>query len=143
MNTQPAHTDIIQGKVITKAVLQLAGKVHIIAVFNTSTFYQFFFHFEAPTARTPRRKWTYTQQYHMLHGDAVTTRGRTASYTMKSFVTQQALLKHSTKTTIRNYLSAKAVRALFYGVANPAKTAEPEPSAFEHVARHYGRNRGA
>jgi len=137
---QPDPNEIIMGKVITKAALHLDGKVHIIAVFNTSTEFMFFFHFEAPTSRTPRRKWTFTKQYHMLQGDATTIRGRTIHYTMKSIATQWALRLKSTKTTIRNYLPAKTVRQMFHQVGNPvAQGPRPGDTFFKANERTTGK----
>ena len=121
-NNLPQPADIIKGAIIAKAVIQLDGKVHIIAVFNTSTEFFFFFHFEAKTSRTPRKNWKYLHHYHQLYGDAMTTRGKTIYYTMLTFANSFMLRLKGSSMKIRNVMSAKNVREFFHHVSNPIRT---------------------
>ena len=127
--TQPEALDIIKGKIVTKAILQLENKVHIIVVFNTSMMYKFFFHFEAPSAKTPRRQWKYTKQYHILFGDN-TIPGKPANHTIKSYADQQARLLHASKVTVRNHISAKRVKEFFELIAHPPVQSAPAGATF-------------
>lgn len=52
--------DIISSKLLAKAVFEYKGEIHIIAVFERSEYYRFFFLFKANKRRTPRKYWKYT-----------------------------------------------------------------------------------
>lgn len=67
MNNIPTP-DIIESKLLAKAVFEYNGKIHILAVFERSDYYRFFHLFTARTARTPRKNWKYTKQYFGLYG---------------------------------------------------------------------------
>lgn len=55
-------------KLLAKGVFEKEGKVHIIAVFERSDFYHFFFHFTARSKRSPRKTWKFDWQYYMVSG---------------------------------------------------------------------------
>jgi len=130
-SNQPQPKDIINGDLVAKATIQLGGKVHIIAVFNTSTEFFFFFHFEAPTSRTPRKKWKYIKQYHQLYGDGISVAGKTIHYTLLTYANHYYFRLHGLSMKIRNVWSAKNVERFFQHVSSPLHLPwAPEGSTF-------------
>ena len=57
---------IIDSKLLAKAVIEKNGKIIIIAVFEKSEYYRFFFQFEANSRRSPRKAWRFTNLYYSV-----------------------------------------------------------------------------
>lgn len=60
--------DITSSKLLAKAVFEYQGKIHILAVFEKSEYYRFFFLFTANKRRTPRKFWKYTKLRFGVYG---------------------------------------------------------------------------
>lgn len=125
-NPQPEATDIIKGKVISTAKIQLADHVRIVAVFDTSTYYKFFFEFTAPNMRAPRSKWTYTKQYHMIYGDGFKN-GSSSFFSLESYAALVCRRHKGTKVTIKRFIKSKELRAQIETTIHP-KRQEPKPT---------------
>ena len=124
--------DIILGTVISTAKIQLADRVRIVVVFNTSTYYMFFHEFEAKNMRTPRSKWIWTKQYSSIYGDA--SRGGTGGfYTLESYAEKTRRRYQGTRITIKRYVKSKDLRAMIEHTTNPPK-AQPRPGDTFFVA---------
>lgn len=59
-NKVPQDQDIIKSKVVAKAtIIDEKGKVIILAAFQLSHAYRFWFKFSAPSRRSPQKKWKF------------------------------------------------------------------------------------
>lgn len=118
---QPQAGDIIQGTVISTAKIQLADRVRIVVVFNTSTYHLFFHEFEARNMRTPRKRWTWTKQYHSIYGSP--TGG---FFSLESYAEYICKRYKGSRITIKRYIKSKELRAQIENTIHP-QPAQPRP----------------
>lgn len=133
---QISTQQIILSRLISKAVTREAdGSVTIVAVFELSTYYQFFHIFKAASPRTPRKKWKYTFQYHGIH------RGhKTDFHTLKTFTSTGT--RAGKAWTIRHAHGARALRDLQDRISQPLK-GHIVPQAMHRIQENiYSQSRG-
>lgn len=125
--SQPSAADIILGKLISTAKIQLSDRVRIIAIFDTSTYFMFFHEFEAATMRTPRSKWIWTKQYHTIYGNGM-QQGSGSFYTLQAYADERCRLLHGSRVIIRRKIKSIQLRQMIEGVSQPLKDYQnPQP----------------
>jgi len=121
------HEEVFRSKLIAKATYERDGKIYIVAVFDRSSYYKFFWIFQARTRRSPRKSWKFTGQYFSIYKGASNMRDTSDAFysTMEQFCSHRYEIK-SYAYKVRYLFRKKYVKTFFDRIANPLKYSIPE-----------------
>ncbi len=128
----PTLDQIIKSRVIAKAIIQREGEVVIVAAFQLSYQYAFWFEFRARTSRSPQRTWRLVNKY-----------------LVRGFQGAPMHLDEIIKRVLRSTDSGKITRRYPVGkrnfivhldrIANPMKYLAPIPTGASFQTEYYNR----
>jgi hypothetical protein len=108
----PSTEEIMASKIQAKAVIRKQdGKILIVAIFQLSYYYKFFFIFAANAPRSPRRSWR-LRNYHLIH------ESRTFEQIAARYGAEQI-------GKIKFYAGKKNIEAFMDRTANPFRGYDP------------------
>lgn len=142
-NSDKNKQTVISSAIVAKAMLKVNGRTHIIVVFQKSTRHEFYWIFQAKSARSARRSWKYASHY----GRDFNTDWK--AYTdFGTFVAHYARIKHAEVLTVRLH-HARRMAALLAKTEYESIHADWTPQdvsagSFDLVGKRaaIGRNRG-
>lgn len=115
-SNQITPEEITKSKLLAKAVVEKDGKVFIVAVFERSEYYRFFFRFQAKSKRSPRKSWKYLPgQYYIMNAGV-------KNHTLESFMQSNY---PGREFKVRYAVKKKYVLTFFDRIANPTKYSIP------------------
>jgi hypothetical protein len=110
-----SDVEILQTKLLAKAVIEKDGKIEIIAVFAGSDFYRFFFIFHARSRRSPRKSWVWKKIYQSINA------GMAETFTLETFLARRYAGR---PVKIKHYISKKYLSTFTSRIAHSYSSPE-------------------
>jgi hypothetical protein len=113
-STNPTNEQITQSKIMARATVHIPGRqgVTIIAAFELSYYYAYWFVFQARSARTPRRLWKRVAIHTIYQGKIMT---------MKEMIDRVTFGKPDIKTVVRYAAGKRRFASSLDKTAHPTR----------------------